>query len=63
MSRTIKNVKRCAKALPIFLVKRKSPAFGVMKRIAKDYRPGMILAVTDEEYESLKDLLIIHVEE
>ena len=43
----------------IYIVRSDSPAWKVFKKICKTYRPGMIIPVSQEEFESLKNEVLI----
>ncbi len=52
------------KPWPVFIVKRDSPAWEALKRqTGTGIKPGQIIRVTDEEFESLQnDVLLIDKE-
>lgn len=52
------------KSLPIIVVKENTPAWRAFKRLCTaTCRPGTVLPVSDEEFESLKrDALVVPVE-
>ena len=44
--------------LPIYVVRRESPALTALKRVCAQWKPGAVIPVTNEEFDSLKEDVI-----